>query len=49
MNFSERLERGRAGDPSALEELFAPWRPLLRLQADASRASCGIRPQNRLL
>jgi RNA polymerase sigma-70 factor (ECF subfamily) len=34
MSFSERLERGRAGDPSALEELFAPWRPLLRLQAD---------------
>jgi RNA polymerase sigma-70 factor (ECF subfamily) len=34
MSFAERLARGRAGDPAALEELFAPWRPLLRLQAD---------------
>jgi RNA polymerase sigma-70 factor (ECF subfamily) len=34
MDFADRLERGRAGDPAALEALFAPWRPLLRLQAD---------------
>jgi RNA polymerase sigma-70 factor (ECF subfamily) len=34
MSFAERLARGRAGDRTALEELFAPWRPLLRLQAD---------------
>jgi RNA polymerase sigma-70 factor (ECF subfamily) len=33
MSFADRLARGRAGDPAALEELFAPWRPLLRLQA----------------
>jgi RNA polymerase sigma-70 factor (ECF subfamily) len=34
MSFADRLERGRAGDSSALQELFAQWRPLLRLQAD---------------
>src|SRR6516165_4179573 len=34
MSFAERLARGRAGDRIALEELFVPWRPLLRLQAD---------------
>ena len=33
MSFAERLARGRAGDRIALEELFVPWRPLLRLQA----------------
>jgi RNA polymerase sigma-70 factor (ECF subfamily) len=33
MDFSLQLARGRAGDPAALEELFAHWRPLLRLQA----------------
>jgi hypothetical protein len=33
MSFADRLARGRAGDRAALEELFAPWRPLLRLQA----------------
>jgi RNA polymerase sigma-70 factor (ECF subfamily) len=34
MTFAERLARGRAGDRAALDELFQPWRPLLRLQAD---------------
>ncbi len=34
MEFAERLRRGRAGDAAALEELFAPWREVLRLQAD---------------
>ena len=33
MSFAERLARSRAGDRIALEELFVPWRPLLRLQA----------------
>jgi RNA polymerase sigma-70 factor (ECF subfamily) len=33
MDFSARLECGRRGDRHALEELFAPWLPLLRLQA----------------
>ncbi|HJT76223.1 MAG TPA: hypothetical protein VJ739_03400, partial [Gemmataceae bacterium] len=33
MPFADRLERGRAGDPAALDELFARWRPLLALQA----------------
>jgi RNA polymerase sigma-70 factor (ECF subfamily) len=32
--FAERLARARAGDRDALGALFAPWRPLLRLQAD---------------
>jgi RNA polymerase sigma-70 factor (ECF subfamily) len=31
--FRERLTRGRNGDANALEELFARWRPLLRLDA----------------
>jgi RNA polymerase sigma-70 factor (ECF subfamily) len=31
--FEHTLERSRAGDRDALESLFAPWRPLLRLQA----------------
>jgi RNA polymerase sigma-70 factor, ECF subfamily len=34
MDFAEQLKRGRSGDRQALETLFAPWRPLLRLQAD---------------
>jgi RNA polymerase sigma-70 factor (ECF subfamily) len=34
MTFADRLARGRAGDRGALDELFAPWRALLRLQAD---------------
>ena len=34
MTFAERLARGRAGDRGALEELFTPWRALLRLEAD---------------
>src|SRR2546422_9542155 len=34
MSFTDRLERGRSGDRSALDELFAPWWALLRLQAD---------------
>jgi RNA polymerase sigma-70 factor (ECF subfamily) len=36
MTFGERLARARAGDRTALEELFSPWRSLLRLQADQS-------------
>jgi RNA polymerase sigma-70 factor (ECF subfamily) len=32
-DFSARLSRGRTGDPAAQEQLFAAWRPLLRLQA----------------
>jgi RNA polymerase sigma-70 factor (ECF subfamily) len=31
--FEDTLGRSRAGDRDALESLFAPWRPLLRLQA----------------
>jgi RNA polymerase sigma-70 factor (ECF subfamily) len=31
--FEHTLARSRAGDREALEGLFAPWRPLLRLQA----------------
>jgi RNA polymerase sigma-70 factor, ECF subfamily len=31
--FEDTLARSRAGDRDALESLFAPWRPLLRLQA----------------
>jgi RNA polymerase sigma-70 factor (ECF subfamily) len=31
--FEDTLARSRAGDRGALEGLFAPWRPLLRLQA----------------
>jgi RNA polymerase sigma-70 factor (ECF subfamily) len=33
MSFADRLARGRAGDRGALDELFSPWRPLLKLQA----------------
>jgi RNA polymerase sigma-70 factor (ECF subfamily) len=33
-NFADNLGRGRKGDRHALEGLFAPWRALLRLQAD---------------
>src|SRR5262249_7399783 len=32
-SFTERLSLGRTGDPAALAELFARWRPLLYLQA----------------
>jgi RNA polymerase sigma-70 factor (ECF subfamily) len=31
--FEDTLAHSRAGDRDALESLFAPWRPLLRLQA----------------
>jgi RNA polymerase sigma-70 factor (ECF subfamily) len=31
--FEDTLVRSRAGDRNALESLFNPWRPLLRLQA----------------
>jgi RNA polymerase sigma-70 factor, ECF subfamily len=34
MAFADRLDRARRGDPKALDDLFARWRPLLRLQAD---------------
>jgi RNA polymerase sigma-70 factor (ECF subfamily) len=34
MSFAEQLERARSGDPKALDDLLARWRPLLRLQAD---------------
>jgi RNA polymerase sigma-70 factor (ECF subfamily) len=34
MDFAERLDRARKGDQKALDDLFARWRPLLRLQAD---------------
>src|SRR5262245_30520051 len=33
-DFGDKLARGRQGDRAALEELFARWRPLLKLQAD---------------
>jgi RNA polymerase sigma-70 factor (ECF subfamily) len=33
MSFEQRLTLGREGNPAALENLFARWRPLLRLQA----------------
>jgi RNA polymerase sigma-70 factor (ECF subfamily) len=39
MSFAERLARGRAGDRAALDELFARWRPLLRLQAGQALGS----------
>ena len=32
-SFTERLTLGRTGDAGALADLFARWRPLLRLQA----------------
>src|SRR5262249_40980910 len=34
MDFGERLARARGGDRAALDDLFARWRPFLRLQAD---------------
>jgi RNA polymerase sigma-70 factor (ECF subfamily) len=34
MSFADRLARGRSGDRQALEELLAPWRSLLKIQAD---------------
>jgi RNA polymerase sigma-70 factor (ECF subfamily) len=34
MDFADRLDRARQGDQQALHDLFARWRPLLRLQAD---------------
>jgi RNA polymerase sigma-70 factor, ECF subfamily len=34
MAFADRLDRARRGDAKALDDLFAPWRSLLRLQAD---------------
>jgi RNA polymerase sigma-70 factor (ECF subfamily) len=34
MDFADRLDRARKGDQEALNDLFARWRPLLRLQAD---------------
>jgi RNA polymerase sigma-70 factor (ECF subfamily) len=33
MSFAEQLAQGRTGDAAALENLFARWRALLRLQA----------------
>jgi RNA polymerase sigma-70 factor (ECF subfamily) len=32
-DFGENLARGRQGDRAALEAIFAPWRPVLLLQA----------------
>jgi RNA polymerase sigma-70 factor (ECF subfamily) len=34
MHFADQLDRARKGDEEALEDLFARWRPVLRLQAD---------------
>jgi RNA polymerase sigma-70 factor (ECF subfamily) len=37
--FEQRLLRGRAGDSSALDDLFARWRALLYLQANQALGS----------